>query len=135
MARTGDVHTQPGGYRLSFTVTGAASGGGLLEMDVTYPAHSRSPAPHSMHAAADGPTRFVWQVRPALATAAMFEKVWQLAAEGKTNDRGAPNLLQGAVLMQAYAREFRLVRPPWWLQVPIFALLAPIGRALGYRAH
>ena len=176
MARTGDVHTQPGGYRLRFTVTGADSGGGLLEMDVTYPAHSRPPAPHShplqeetfrvlqgllrtevggvrrdygagetfvvppgtphsMHAAADGPTRFVWQVRPALATAAMFEKVWQLAAEGKTNDRGAPNLLQGAVLMQAYAREFRLVRPPRWLQVPIFALLAPIGRALGYRAH
>lgn len=112
MARTGDVHTRPGGYRLSFTVTGADSGSGLLEMDVTYPAHSRQPAPHPMHAAADEPTRFVWQVRPALATETMFEKVWRLTADGKTNERGAPNLLQGAVLMQAYAREFRLERPP-----------------------
>jgi quercetin dioxygenase-like cupin family protein len=91
--------------------------------------------PHAMHAAADDPTRFVWQVRPALATEAMFEKVWRLAADGKTDGRGTPSLLQGAVLMQAYAREFRLVRPARWLQVPLFAVLGPIGRALGYRAR
>jgi quercetin dioxygenase-like cupin family protein len=176
MARRGDELTQPNGYRLRFTTTSEDSGGELLEMDVTYPAHSRPPAPHlhplqeetfrvlqgvlrtevggvrrdyragetfvvppgtphAMHAAADEPTRFVWQVRPALATETMFERVWQLAAAGKTNGRGTPNLLQGAVLMQAYAHEFRLVRPPRWLQVPLFALLAPIGRALGYRAR
>lgn len=176
MARRGDELTQPGGYRLRFTTTSEDSGGDLLEMDVTYPAHSRPPSPHlhplqeetfrvlqgtlrteiggarrdygageafvvppgtphAMHAAANEATRFVWQVRPALATETLFEKVWRLAADGKTNDRGTRNLLQGAVLMQAYAREFRLVRPPRWLQVPLFAVLGSIGRALGYRAR
>ena len=75
------------------------------------------------------------QARPALATETLFEKVWRLAADGKTNGRGTPNLVQGAVLMQAYDREFRLVRPPRWLQVPLFAVLGSIGRALRYGAR
>jgi len=176
MARSGDVLTQPRGDRLLFVATAADSGGALLEMDVTYPAHTDPPAlhlhphqeevfrvlhgalrtviggdtrtyaagetfvvppntPHTMQSDADGPTRFIWQVRPALATEALLETVWGLARDGRTNGAGAPNVLQGAVLMRAYAREFRLVRPPRWLQVPLFALLAPIGRALGYRAR
>jgi quercetin dioxygenase-like cupin family protein len=175
MARSGDVLTQPRGDRLVFVATAADTDGALLEMDVTYPPHTRAPAPHlhphqeetfrvlqgalravidgeerrygpgetfvvpagtphTMHADADEPTRFVWQVRPALRTEDFFEAVWRLAGAGRTNAAGRPHVLQGAVLMRAYAAEFRLLRPPRWLQRPLFAVLATIGHALGYRA-
>jgi quercetin dioxygenase-like cupin family protein len=92
-------------------------------------------APHTMHADAEGPTRFTWQVRPALSTEDFFSTTWGLARAGRTDGRGRPNLLQAAVLMQAYAREFRLLRPPRWVQVPVFAVLGTIGRVAGYRAR
>ena len=90
--------------------------------------------PHTMHADADEPTRFVWQVRPALRTEDFFEKLWDLARAAGSDAPRPPNLLQGALLMRTYAREFQLVRPPRWLQVPLFAVLEPIARLLGYRA-
>jgi mannose-6-phosphate isomerase-like protein (cupin superfamily) len=89
---------------------------------------------HTMHADADVPTRFTWRVRPALSTEDFFAATWGLARTGRTDAHGRPNLLQAAVLMQAYAHEFRLLRPPRWVQVPVFALLGTIGRLAGYRA-
>lgn len=86
--------------------------------------------PHTMRAEADGPTTFSWKVRPALRTEAMFERIWRDAAAGRGGD-----LLSSAVLMQAYGAEFRLVRPPRWLQVPLFAVLGTIGRLLGRRSR
>lgn len=91
--------------------------------------------PHTMHADADGPTRFTWQVRPALATEDFFATMWGLASAGRTDAGGTPNLLQAAVLMRAYGREFRLLRPPRWIQVPVFAVLAALGHVAGYRAR
>jgi quercetin dioxygenase-like cupin family protein len=91
--------------------------------------------PHTMHADAEGPTRFTWQVRPALSTEDFFAATWGLARAGRTDGHGRPNLLQAAVLMHAFAREFRLRRPPRWVQVPVFAVLATIGRVAGYRAR
>lgn len=85
--------------------------------------------PHTMRAEADGPTTFSWAVRPALRTEAMFEKIWRDAAAGRGGD-----LLSSAVLMQAYGAEFRLMRPPRWVQLPLFAVLGTIGRLLGRRA-
>jgi quercetin dioxygenase-like cupin family protein len=75
-----------------------------------------------------------WQTRPALRTEAFFETVFGLAAEGKVNEKGVPNLLQSAVIAQAFADEFRLARPPWPIQRLLFAVLAPLGRLLGYKA-
>jgi hypothetical protein len=74
-------------------------------------------------------------VRPALSTEDLFAATWGLARAGRTDAQGRPNLLQAAVLLQAYAREFRLLRPPRWVQVPVFALLGAIGRLAGYRAR
>ena len=75
-----------------------------------------------------------WQTRPAFRTEAFFETVFGLAAEGKVNEKGVPNLLQSAVIAQAFADEFRLARPPWPIQRLLFAVLAPLGRLLGYKA-
>lgn len=60
--------------------------------------------------------------------------MWGLAQDGKTNRAGLPNLLQLAVIMQQYRREFRPVKPPLIVQKIIFTLLAPLGRLCDYRA-
>ena len=90
MARTGDVLTRPHGDRLVFVTTSADTDGDLLEMDVTYPPRTEAPAlhlhphqeetfrvlqgtPQTVRADADEPSRFLWQVRPALLTAAFLE--------------------------------------------------------------
>ena len=88
---------------------------------------------HTMWAENAG-TRVNWQTRPALRTEVFFEALYGLAREGKTDERGTPNLLQAAVIAHAYSDEFRLARPPWPVQRILFALLAPLGRLLGYRA-
>ncbi|MGH3147750.1 MAG: cupin domain-containing protein [Rubrobacter sp.] len=89
--------------------------------------------PHEMSADEAG-VRMNWQTRPALQTETFLEAMWGLAGDGKTNSSGVPNLLQTAVLMAAYAEEFRLVSPPRFVQKAVFGALAPIGRLLGYRA-
>ena len=86
-----------------------------------------------MWAEADG-VRVNWQTRPALKTETFFETISGLSREGKAGGKGTPNLLQAAVIAQAYAEEFRLARPPWPVQRVLFAVLAPLGRLLGYRA-
>ena len=90
-------------------------------------------ARHQMWAEEAG-VRVNWQTRPALETEAFFETVFGLASEGKTNEKGTPHLLQAAVIARAYSDEFRLASPPWAVQRLLFAVLAPLGRRLGYRA-
>ena len=88
---------------------------------------------HEMWAEAEG-VRANWQTRPALKTETFFETIWGLSRDGKTGEKGTPNLLQVAVIAQAYSDEFRLASPPWPVQRAIFAVLAPLGRLFGYRA-
>lgn len=76
----------------------------------------------------------VVELRPALDTASFFETTYGLAREGKTNEWGLPGPLQLAVLVDAYADELHLAAAPRSVQLGVAALLAPIGRALGYRA-
>ena len=85
--------------------------------------------------AGDEETRALWQTRPALKTEAFFETTWGLARDGRVHDRGMPGLLQASVLMQEYADEFRLTKPPRGVQRVVFGVLAPIGRALGRPAR
>jgi hypothetical protein len=63
------------------------------------------------------------------------ETLWSLAKDGKTNEKGVPNLLQVAVIAREHAGEYRLVKPPWPVQRAIFALLAPVGKMFGYRSR
>jgi len=86
--------------------------------------------PHTMRADADGATTFSWAVRPALRTELMFAEIWRDAAAGRGGD-----LLSSTALMRTYGAEFRLVRPPRWLQVPLFAVLGTVGWLLGRHAR
>ena len=90
--------------------------------------------PHEMWAERGG-TRVSWRTYPALKTEAFFEILWGLARDGKTDERGAPNLLRMAVIAREYANEFRLAKPPYPVQRIVFAALALVGRLLGYRAR
>ena len=77
--------------------------------------------------------RMLWQVRPALKTEALFEVLMFLAERGRTDRRGAPRLLDLAVLSRHYRREMALARPPRAVQALVFGALAPLGQLLGTR--
>lgn len=73
------------------------------------------------------------QVSPALRTEMFFETFFGLAKDGKTNAKGLPDPLSMAVILREYRGEIRLAGPPATVQTALFAPLAVIGRAFGYR--
>jgi len=89
--------------------------------------------PHTLWNAGHDEARLLFDVRPALKTEAAFETLFGLAREGKTNQQGMPNPLQGALLAREYETFFP--RPPILLQRVALAILAPIARLVGYRAR
>lgn len=91
--------------------------------------------PHGMQNVGDEEGQLLWQVRPARNTEDLLRTLWGLGAEGKTGPDGVPNLLQLAVMFQAYSNEIRLAKPPFLVQRLLFGLLAPVGKLLGYRAR
>ncbi len=90
--------------------------------------------PHRFWNAGPDEANLVCEVRPALHFEQLLETMFALAAEGKTNEKGLPNVLQLAVIAQAYADTIRLPFPPAWLQRVGLSIAAPTGRLLGYRA-
>jgi quercetin dioxygenase-like cupin family protein len=75
------------------------------------------------------------EYRPALRMETLFETLFGLGRDGKTDEEGSPRLLQGAVMLDEFEDEYRLARPPLPVQKALLAVLAPIGRLLGYRAQ
>ena len=73
------------------------------------------------------------EIHPALRFEAFLERWFALGMAGKTNKKGMPRPLQLFVVMSEYQNEIRGARPPFGLQRIVFALLVPVGRALGYR--
>lgn len=91
--------------------------------------------PHRYWNASDERVRGTMELRPPGDFEMFIETTAGLAKAGKVNAAGVPNLLQTAVILQAYWDVFRLVGPPQWVQKPLFAVLAPVGRMLGYRPY
>ena len=89
--------------------------------------------PHKFWNAGDDVAHFVCEVRPALQFEALLETMFALAADGKTNRKGMPNLLRLAVIANAHFDTVRLPFPPAILQRVGLALGSPLGKALGYR--
>jgi mannose-6-phosphate isomerase-like protein (cupin superfamily) len=84
---------------------------------------------HSLRREGEEFLHFRMQMRPAMTTETMFETVIGLHREGKS----LTNPLQAAVL--ASEQDTYLSGPPIWLQKPLIALLAAVGRRFGYRAR
>jgi quercetin dioxygenase-like cupin family protein len=88
--------------------------------------------PHRFWNAGDEEVRFRCEVRPALQFEQLLETMFALAADGKTNRKGMPNLLRLAVIARAHFDVVRLPFPPAFVQRSGLALGAPLGRLLGY---
>src|SRR2546426_8045997 len=88
---------------------------------------------HTFKAEGDEMLHFRCQVRPALEMESLFETTFGLYRDGKANKHGQPRLLQNLVL--AHENDGYLAGPPIWLQKPLIAVLAAVGRLFGYRAR
>jgi quercetin dioxygenase-like cupin family protein len=91
--------------------------------------------PHTLWNESQEEAHALVEYRPALRMETLFETLFGLGRDGKTDEEGSPRLLQGAVILEEYEDEYRLVRPPRPVQKALLAVLAPIGRLLGYRGH
>ena len=73
-------------------------------------------------------------MRPALHFELLLESMFALAADGKTNRKGMPNLLRLAVIANAHFDTVQLPFPPAMLQRIGLALGSPVGKLVGYGA-
>jgi mannose-6-phosphate isomerase-like protein (cupin superfamily) len=97
--------------------------------------------PHTWWNEGEDETHVIVEVRPALRTEVIFETHYGLARDGKLNKRALPNPLFAAVLAQEFQDEVRvapqkeilLSRLPAPVIAILIAVLAPLGRLLGYR--
>jgi quercetin dioxygenase-like cupin family protein len=74
------------------------------------------------------------ELRPALRSETLLETFAALASEGKIGKRGYPNPLRLALLAREFEQEGYVTWPPLPVQKAAAAVLAPIGRLIGYRA-
>ena len=89
--------------------------------------------PHRFWNDGDEPVTFVCEIRPALQFESLLETMFALAAAGKTNRKGMPNLFRLAVIANAHFDTVQLPFPPAWLQRAGLVLGAPAGRLLGFK--
>lgn len=86
----------------------------------------------------DEELHIVSELRPPLRFETLFETAFGLARDGKTTKQGMPkNPLQLAVLVDETRGMFYFTRPPVSVQrafLALFAVLASVGRLLGYKA-
>ena len=104
----------------------------LLAGDVeTVPPGTR----HRIYATQETPIRARFALRPALESEVLLETLFGLARNGKVGKSGNPPLLQLAVIFDEFEALGRPTRPPPTIQKVLFAPLAALGRARGYRAR
>ena len=94
--------------------------------------------PGTPHAWWNAGTETAWvvvELDPGARFEAMLRTMFFLAADGRTDQRGRPGLLQGALIAREFDDVRRLVRPPRPVQRLVFGALAPIARLRGLRGH
>lgn len=89
---------------------------------------------HAMWNESASPAVVNWQISPALKTEMFFENTFGLANDGRTNEKGMPNILQVSLLVNKYDDFFRLSKPPFLIQKIVFSILAPVAYLAGYRS-
>ena len=88
---------------------------------------------HSMWNGTDTKTVVNWKVRPALNTEYLLETATGLISDGKTNEKGMPNIMQLSLMGIRYSQVTRFTSPPYLVQKVIFNLVAPFALLAGYR--
>ncbi len=77
----------------------------------------------------------ILEFRPASNMEESFETWFGLARDGKTDEKGVPNILQLAVIVQEFWNDVQPLMLPPVLRKPFFWSLAFIGKLVGYRAR
>lgn len=90
--------------------------------------------PHTHWNPTNEPARVRWERRPALDSEEWLETAYVLAQAGRTDEDGAPGLLQTAVTYDEYPDDTYLTAVPVGVQKALATVLAPIGRRLGLQA-
>jgi quercetin dioxygenase-like cupin family protein/uncharacterized protein YndB with AHSA1/START domain len=90
---------------------------------------------HRLLAVDGGRVRARFSSRPALETEVLLETLFGLARDGKVGASGDPGLLQLAVIFDELSALGHPTRPPLAVQRVLFAPLAALGRARGFRAR
>jgi mannose-6-phosphate isomerase-like protein (cupin superfamily) len=121
-------------FELIAGTMGIQRGGDRVELTRGQRATVPAGVEHRWWNAADDELHFMVELQPALHFEQLMETVAGLARDGRTRPNGFPGLLQLAVIARDYGDEVQSTVPPLWLQRPLFAVLAPIGRALGRRS-
>jgi quercetin dioxygenase-like cupin family protein len=88
---------------------------------------------HHWWNAGDGEAEMLVQIDEGRRFELMLCTLFGLGNDRLTTRRGNPRLLQRAVIAREFCDVAEFVTPPRLLQRAVFALLAPVGQALGYQ--
>ena len=88
---------------------------------------------HDWWNAGDEEAHVIVEIRPGARFEEAIRNTFGLAQDGKTNAKGMPNPLQAALIAREFEDVLWFTKPPRAVQKVLFAVLAPIARALGYR--
>ena len=91
-------------------------------------------AVHDWWNVGEGEAHLIVDIRPAQRFELMIQNLYGLANDGRTDERGVPNLLPLALFAREFRREGEFIRPPRIIQRLLFGALAPLARARGYKA-
>jgi quercetin dioxygenase-like cupin family protein len=120
-----------------FTVLGGRVGFRLYGREAVAEPGERLHVPangaHDWWNAGDEEAQVIVEVRPGARFETAIVNLFGLAQDGKTNDRGMPNLLQAALFAREFEDVLCFTRPSRAMQRALFGFLAPVARLVGYR--
>lgn len=90
--------------------------------------------PHTFHNESDEVASCIVETRPAGNLQDVIVTLSGLAHEGKLTGSGTPRFLQAMVMAAELADDTVFTSPPLLVQKLLSAILAPVGRRVGYRA-
>lgn len=89
--------------------------------------------PHVWWNDGDRELKVTVEFRPGDQFADFLRSLFGLAKDSKVDDKGMPNILRLAVMMEEFNDVIYPSRPPRAVQKIVFGILGPIGRMLGYK--
>lgn len=90
---------------------------------------------HGLVNEGDVELRMLTELRPAMNTEVYFETVFGLARDGKVARNGVPNAIHAAVIVRGLGERGGFPGVPMAVQQVALAVLAAIGRLLGYKSR
>jgi mannose-6-phosphate isomerase-like protein (cupin superfamily) len=86
---------------------------------------------HDWWNAGDGVLHAMVTVSPPRNFVELIGALFGLAATGRTNAKGMPNPIDGALLMEAFGEDIVFERPPAPVRAVLIGVVAPLARRLG----